>query len=433
MASIGAYMGRSLGLPISIEVLPSWPTSNNGHFWNAIIFPGDSSLSFQGAESRPNPGSQHGSRKKLMGKVYRKILIPDENCFALAATEVGVFPKDVPPVVNDLYLRDVTSIYSNVQDIQITNLNPSMRVVYLTVFNNNRWNPIAGAVIDENGNATFNNMGVGVTYLPTYYHNHKYSPAGAPVSLGFDGEIHSLKPDHENTQTIKVSRKYPVKMKILNNFADGLNNATIEGSNTPDFSESTHLLSLHSDSINNQILLATAPFDSDQTPYTQFWIEMQIPDPQAFRFFRLKTQKEQIFRLGELEFYDAITNERLTGSPLGTTFKPEWAFDGTDGFSIVYDEYEPDKWVGLDLGKPRKVGKIRFMPGQDRHSILLGENYQLFYWDEKWHLFAETKASDSFLTFNNIPQNALLRLHCPNCTFKQERPFTVSDGVIHWW
>ena len=49
-----------------------------------------------------------------------------------------------------------------------------------------------------------------------------------------------------------------------------------------------------------------------------------------------------------------------------------------------------NKWIGLDLGKPVEISKIRFLSRNDKNTIIPGNLYELFYWDSAKGVESET-------------------------------------------
>jgi hypothetical protein len=67
------------------------------------------------------------------------------------------------------------------------------------------------------------------------------------------------------------------------------------------------------------------------------------------------------------------------------------------------------------------------------NSIQPGNDYELFFWNENDFVSLEKKhATDTVLTYNNVPGNALLWLR--NLTQgNEERIFTWENGKQVWW
>ena len=435
MSGVAAYIGRSLGLPVALDFMPQWACGNAGHAWNALIINDKESIPFLGAEG--NPGSYwtlHEGEGRI-AKVYRRLLFAQENSFAAAAKEAGISLASLPGYSYDLDLLDVTDQYGPVADITITLENTKEKAVYLCILKEGYWIALSGAIIQSDGTATFKNMGRALTYMPMYYAgDENYTNAGYPLLLTFDGELKELKPDPQEKIQVELTRKSPISRHITKfEFADRLNGARIEGANNPDFKNPTTLHTIGEVFPIWNVTKTGGIRDRDQLKYVRLWEEAKIGNQQAFRYVRIKTAEGELFRLGDIAFFDSPMDSPLSGQPIGTVQNPEWAFDGTDGHSIIYDEYEPDKWVGLDLGEPKKINKVRYIPAQDRNRILPGRTYQFLYWDQKWNILDTKTSTGLSLEFENVPKNALYQLHCLDCEFPAERPFTYEKGIQVWW
>ncbi len=435
MCNLATYVGRSLGIPVSIEYVPLWCAGDNGHSWNALILNDSTSVPFMGAEGHPDTYAKsildHEGRR---GKVYRKVLFKQENSFAQAAKGLGITQSDIPRFAYDLRYQDVTHLYSPVGSITVSNLDPSRKVVYLSVYNNSRWQALSGAVIRKDGTATFENMGVAITYLPVYFQDGAYIIASDARTFTFDADVRILAPSLDATQSIRMKRKSPNSRLITKwTYAVSLNDAELQGAHHPAFEHPTVLYKID-EAMEPWTISETAGIRyRDQASYSDFWEEVAFPPSQKFRYIRFKLQDDKPFKLGDLEVYDAQTGNKLEGKPIGTIPNPEHAFDGTDGYSIIHEEINPDAWVGLDLGSPRSINKFRFIPAQDKNRIFPGRQYQLYYWDKKWILLKKVKSEGFALEFDNVPTNALFLLHCLDCETTEERPFTVIDGLLEWW
>jgi hypothetical protein len=72
---------------------------------------------------------------------------------------------------------------------------------------------------------------------------------------------------------------------------------------------------------------------------------------------------------------------------------------------------------------PAAVEKTKIKPGTE---------YELFYWAGDWQSLGKATAADSSVTFGKVPSGALYWLQ-PSGSDKEERPFTLDNGIQVWW
>lgn len=91
-----------------------------------------------------------------------------------------------------------------------------------------------------------------------------------------------------------------------------------------------------------------------------------------------------------------------------------------------------------ELIKPDFKKKVSFTidkkyPAGIKNFISPGTIYELLFWNkDHWSTLKTQKAFNKILKFDNVPDQALFRLHIQNGN-TQERIFTVSNGKINWW
>lgn len=95
-----------------------------------------------------------------------------------------------------------------------------------------------------------------------------------------------------------------------------------------------------------------------------------------------------------------------------------------DGNMITYSL---QKWVGLDLGVPRNINRIRIAPRNAHNGIVPGDNYQLHYWNNGWVPAKIKQAGYHFIKFEDIPSNTLYWLRNLDHG-KEEQPFYYKNG-----
>ena len=84
------------------------------------------------------------------------------------------------------------------------------------------------------------------------------------------------------------------------------------------------------------------------------------------------------------------------------------------------------------MGEPKQVDYVRCVARSDDNGIHYGDLYELVYWSAgKWQSLGQQIAGERYLTFERVPDNALLLLR--NLTRgKEERIFIYRDGRQSW-
>lgn len=131
-----------------------------GAFLECFIANNGKNHPFSGAES--NPGEPHKLGEK-MAKVYRRTYARNAEMQDLLGSE-----RYVPETFRTPFIKDVTAEYMATCDVDIKIDSEHSKYVYLAVFNNPSWIPIAFAKV-KNHIAQFKKLGKNVLYLPVSY------------------------------------------------------------------------------------------------------------------------------------------------------------------------------------------------------------------------------------------------------------------------
>ena len=154
-----------------------------------------------------------------------------------------------------------------------------------------------------------------------------------------------------------------------------------------------------------------------------------------YRYFRYSGAPD--FRGGqiaEIKVYGGQQKKELKGDIIGANDSgtlPK-VFDG-DHLSY-YDLWDHEIcFAGLDFGEPVEINKISFLPRNDDNFIVEGENYELYYWNNKWISLGKQIGKDTqYLEYSNVPDKALLLLR-NHTKGKEERIFTYENNKQVWW
>lgn len=432
MAHLGAYTARALGIPVAVDYIPQYGNMHGSHVWNALITSDSSYLYFEGAGGT-RPGDMFYTREKdfRLAKVFRRHFDLVQGSYAARAMEAGL--KDIPELLQNPRIIDVTGGYTQVANLRIHGLGREGEPVFLCIYKWRNWTAVAGDWVKD-GQASFPQMGRGLVYMPMYYRLGEYEPAGPPFVLPVHGNIWYPEADEKNRQSVLLKRVDLFKRNWEYNLANQMTGARLEGSADSNFSQP---VVLHQIQAPVKIYRGALVNDLDQkgrASYDSTWKTVTLTRPEKFRYVRLIFDEPLLFRLGELEFYDSESGPPLTGIPAGNVPEPSRAFDGFPGKTIkMTEETNRSHWVSLDLGSPKSIRKIRYLPAHDARTVQEGKSYELFYWKGRWESLGSQKCNGLPLEFQEVPSNGLYWLHCRACDDKEERIFTYEDGKQIWW
>jgi Transglutaminase-like superfamily./F5/8 type C domain. len=408
------YMARSLGIPVVVDYIPQWAEYRMGHSWASIIYQGKSIDFAIGEEALP--GEHLNKFNYGLTKVYR-------NTYKLQPTSLFIIAPDrnkLPRTFRNPKIIDVTKKFIPVMDVFIENLScPNNEYVYLSVFDNKNWIPIAWAKAEKN-QTTFPDVGYPAVFLPVSYDGYNNVPIHVPILINKVGEIRQLKPDKKQTQTVILKRKFRnhEPLQWLEKMKGG-----------------------HFELSNNSSFKDTYRIDIPSTMECSY-NTIDINPDKSYRYFRFVPRQGSDGAIDEIMLYDESKN-KLKGEIIGNYKAPlgdigrysmEMAFDGKIFSYAACDSTQQDAWLGLDLGKETHVRQIVFLPRNDDNFIRDNEHYELYYWDNEWVSLGK-KIGDGrlqYLEYTNAPSNALflLRNHTKG---QEERIFTYENGEQVWW
>lgn len=202
MVNMGCYALRSLGVPVSSDFTPNWPTSNGRHFWNVVYDKNKNPVQFLGAAK--NPGEEILDRE--VGKVFRNTYSFQKNSLAVN------YPLENVPVgfLHNPNLLDVTEEYGPVSNLSFKpRIKPKEdeNLIYLTVFNYHDWKLIDWGKFNVFGKAKFKKVGRGAVYLPSYYREGKFIPAHNPILIRVDSKPEEIILDKSKLTDITLKEK----------------------------------------------------------------------------------------------------------------------------------------------------------------------------------------------------------------------------------
>lgn len=401
---------RAIGIPASIDIVPAWANRSAGHVWNVVM---DKNGEFK--DFGFNAEGSNGILYKIP-KIYRTTFsINKSRLFYLNPT-----------------WKDVTCEYSlPTSDIILPKPNKHRgNLFYLCIFNNREWIPVAvsekpdkNQIVFKNiargipfGNhqiAGYQNEGKGVVFLPVNIDKNTLSAFSSPIILKENGETHSLVPDYPVSRTVSLHRKYP-KYGQFSAYASRIIGGFFEISNKKDFSKKEVIHTIN---------------ESPEHAIS----EVSLSKPVACQYIRYMAPDNSWINLSELQFF--YEGKRLHGTPFASNpnrTHNELAAICDNNIDTYYAAEAHNAFIGLDFGKQVYIDKIMYAPRTDGNDIIPGEEYELFYWDNKWVSLGRKTADKFYLEYAGVPGNVLLLLH-NHTKGVEERIFTYENNKQIWW
>jgi len=427
---------RSAGVPAALDETPNWGNSNKGHFWYKIIDHEHDTITrlitnentnrktqyiisastFDAKYSKGSPSHTQVIYNRTLPKVFRRSFSIQRNSLAMVKT-----PGDtVPDYFNSTRLKDVTGEYLETADVSI-HLNDStqgQKYVYLCVFDNLKWLPVAWATI-ENGRATFTKMGKNVVYLPAYYYRRELVPAANPFLLTTKGNAEEMTANL-NKETVTLYTKFPLRTYVLD-YAGMMLGGRFQLANKADLSDTVTVHTIKS------------------MPFYRTSLKIQARGSYRYLIYQFKGLPKAY--VSELEFYgpDKSGKEvKLTGKLIGNPgMYPYLAKNVNDDiwYNLFKARADTATYIGIDLGESNthKITGIKYMPYSDDNAVIAGNYYELWYWKNAWISMGLKKASAaSNVVFENIPKGALLLLKHSEGG-EQQRVFIYRNGRQEFW
>jgi len=210
---------RTFGIASALDYSPLFANSSGGYYWPVIFLPKGNNIPLL----HDNNTLAKLTSKGKLPKVFRRIYYDDTTTLFRKKNK----KLKTPRFLGNFNYKDVTDIYIDTKNVNITFKDTSYKYVYLSVFNDGRWQPVHWAEIKEDSTATFTKMGLNIIYLPSIYDTSGcVLPSGEPFVLtkkekklldGNGPEINSVLSNINRHKTLKSKRNY----KLYNRENDG--------------------------------------------------------------------------------------------------------------------------------------------------------------------------------------------------------------------
>ncbi|RBQ02709.1 discoidin domain-containing protein [Pedobacter miscanthi] len=435
-----ATVMRSIGLPVAVDFIPHWGSTNNGHYmvnaidrssktelitneniqrntWSIVDFSSEYLKERHHFSVRDMPPGMYVQHVKTIPKIYRYTYSKNEE---LAELNKNVPKEYIAPEFRRTNFRDITNSFlkTGIFSFKVSKEFLKYQVAYLCVFDINGWKPVAIQKMN-NGMVIFNQFGHNVVYLPAVFDNGKIIPIHPPFYSDTLNIITQLSGEGKAKQSIRLARKYPLHSYTAYH-TETLKGGRFEGANKIDFSDADTLFKIN---------------------YFPFYMnEVMIGNPKKFRYLRYVAPERgswEADNIAEVQFYGYGEDEQLIGKTLGKPGLPgheiDKAFDN-DMNTYYQNAQSKDGWIGIDLGQSnaKKVLKIKFCPRNDTNCIMPGTEYELYYWRNRWVSLGIKTAINYHIDYQNIPKDGLFWLRSKN-TGVEERIFSIENGMQRWW
>ncbi len=411
LAAYLTFSLRAIGIPSTIDVVPAWANRGGGHAWN-VVMNKDGKFVDVGFN-----GEGHNSISYKIPKIYRT---------GYSSNKGGIGYLD--PL-----WKDVTGEYPMpISDIALSGSDSDMKgdVLFLCIFNNKDWIPVAVSATENKKTMTFGNVargipfgdnkiagyqneGKGIVYLPASVRNGVMVPFATPFILKENGDVHKLTPDHSALRSISLYRKYP-KYGHISVYAARMADGCFEISNQTDFPTPKRIYTI-------------------KEPPKHAMAEVNLHAPATCRYIRYKAPDQSWVNISELQCYSP--EGKLSGTPFASdkNKSPEELAKICDGnIDTFYAGEVRNAYVGIDFGKEVEIDRIIYSPRTDGNDVIPGEEYELFYWENRWVSLGRKKADSFRLQYDSVPDNSLLWLH-NRTKGVEERIFTYMNNEQIWW
>lgn len=430
---------RTFGIPAAMDMVPYWGNSNAGHFWTEVIgspskgLYDNSQLDFHSvdeevvndsfwfkmvlpADTTGVPPEVELRKTRTVPKIYR------------TGYEINLKPvrrragETMPSLFSEMTNTDITSHYVVTRDVTLDlNLPVRSRYAYLCCYvpDHAGWIPVAQGRV-RFGKARFKDVGVNVLLVPGIMYDGYLETCGSPFVLESSGEVMNMDADESSTTSATLFSKVPLRT----NFAYYA--MVMRGD---------RILACSRDDLSDTVCLASV----DSVPYYSQDIFLDRPVTASKIIY--KTDSSPLKFIAGLDCFETgpdgektLIEGRPFGNPCLSKYPLANVFDGNRESYAFFDRSEgkPD-YIGLDFGRPRRISSLTYCPRNDDNAIVPGEDYELFYWKDGWCSLGRQKGgADRRLHYSNIPSGALLRIH-NHTRGKENRPFTIEDGIQVWW
>lgn len=416
----------ALGMPVAQDFVPAWGNRSGGHSWNVIMLNGqtypfeafwdEDRWKYKRIYNNESLDLKWG--KFRLPKVYRNIY---ELHLEGPLGNKQADPRDIPSLFLNPWIKDVSDQYFQTTDVSliITKKIPEgAKYCYLCVFDHNGWIPVQWGEIEVSSSVTFQKMGQDIVYLPAFCQNGTITPAADPFLLDKNGKCTAfrvsagqqditsrrVKP-YLDAKDIAAEKRWIVGMQL-----QGCEHPTSDGEKLYEWTDTL-------DMWNNRVTL------SSSRPYRYYRL---VPPSDSIALCELsfRTLKET----GLVDVSPVAISGCVTGVNANENIEMMSDHLSATGFKGVFRK-KRDEGVLFDLGSPCLLREIAYTP-YSVTGIKVGEDYELYYWNDQWVSVDKVVGENDRIAFNNVPTGTIYWIDTPHSA---EQVFSHENGIIEWW
>lgn len=386
---------RSLGIPAACDFLPQWGNHHySGHSWLSVKWQG-TWYAFDAFD-----GSQLKSMYKYesIPKVYRKSY----------------------SVKNLFNSEDVTEEYQDIVDLNVKLMSIEGCDDFfpaIALFNSN----MGFKVVDVGkkhwyGGYEFKNLGRRVVYFAGGINNGKFIPMSYPIFIDSCGYRHNMDCNCSKLKKYTFLRKFPLTASRRNreklDWCRSLSGSRFEGSNNDFKTRDTLLVLSNYNSYKEEIY--------------------KINSGKKYKYIR--------YCCGKNDQIASINYVGKDGIPLkGKIIHKSWG--GGNKEALFDNDILTWKWVGnkkyhiyicTEFPEPVDISSISVLARNDGNQIIVGDRYELFYFNKSWQSIGRKKAIRQSITFENVPSNGYYWLRNLS-EGTEEIPFMMKKHDVQYW
>lgn len=426
-----SHLMSALGMAIVTDFSPGWGNRTDGHNWNALITDGKT-YPFEPFWDKERWKYNRIYNNETFDLQYGRFRLPKVFRYTFEYYLNGPMidekesRENIPGLFLNPRVRDVSKEYFRTTDVMVDlteTIPENTRYCYLCIFEPKRmtWTPTQWGKIEQN-KVIFKDMGRDIVYLPVFYQNGTVIPAAPAFILNRNGKCIQLK-CNDKIQQIATNTTTPLGPK----YERLLNGAQLTGSNNPVGNKQQELLYSLSDTVDI---------------YDNYF---KLRPQKEYRYIRLTLAIDTV-ALNEIAFYERqgdtcvripnvkVSADNSTGLPIGVE-KIVDQLSGSGYFGAFKTGKGKKNGILFDLGKTYMLDGFSINVLPEKH-VCKEEDYTLYYWDNEWKKVEKVKGNDDFISFAQVPANALylIKSSVTNTdTYYTERIFTYDNRMISWW